>query len=56
MDGGVATERAELAARAYIRHKHTNYEEELNKQSAIPWDEVGADDYLYREVKADAQR
>ena len=50
--------RAELAARAYIRHKHTNYE-------AFLWDLSGENptvdvedenDPGYRQVKAEAQR
>ncbi|MDE1822524.1 MAG: DUF2293 domain-containing protein [Euryarchaeota archaeon] len=49
-------ERAELAARAYIRHKHTDYEERLNQRSVNPWDEVGEDDHGYREVKSEANR
>jgi hypothetical protein len=40
-------ERAALAARALIRHRYTGYEERLAQ-------EVWEDDYLYREVKADA--
>ena len=50
------SQRAELAARAYMRHKHTDYEEQLNSHGVIPWDEVGEDDYLYREIRADARR
>ena len=41
-------ERAELAARAYIRHRHTSYEDDLI-------DEVWDDDVLYRQVKRGAQ-
>lgn len=40
-------ERAALAARALIRHRFTSYEDDLV--------EVWDDDFLYREVKADAQ-
>ena len=52
------SERAELAVRAYIRHKHTNYE-------ALLWDLRGEDptvdvedegDPGYRQIKAEAQR
>lgn len=39
-------ERAALAARAEIRHSHTDYHERL--------DDVGLDDELYRQVKAEA--
>ncbi len=49
-------ERAELAVRAYVRHRRTNYEERLNQHSVTPWDEVGEDDDAYREVKAEANR
>ncbi len=42
-------ERAELAARAHIRHHHTDYEDEL-----IELDPEEGDDYLDREVKAEA--
>jgi hypothetical protein len=42
-------QRAELAARALIRHRHTDYEDRLE---AEVWD----DEYLYRRVKADAQQ
>ena len=41
--------RAELAARAYIRHQHTEYENDLIEQEV--WD----DDFLYREVKRSAR-
>ena len=41
--------RAELAARAYIRHELTNYEDDLVDREV--WD----DDFLYREVKRSAQ-
>lgn len=42
-------QRAALAARALIRHRYTDYEDRL---AGEVWD----DDYLYRAVKADAQR
>ena len=42
-------ERAALAARAFIRHRYTAYEDRLGQ-------EVWNDEYLYREVKADAHR
>jgi hypothetical protein len=42
-------QRAALAARALIRHRYTDYEDRLVQEV---WD----DDYLYREVKADAHR
>ena len=46
-------ERAALAARALIRHRYTNYEDDLFDASMEdPWDE----DFWYREIKADAQR
>jgi hypothetical protein len=46
-------ERAALAARALIRHRYTNYEDDLSDASMEdPWDE----DFWYREIKADAQR
>ena len=43
-------ERAALAARAFIRHRLTTYEDDLAEQ--VVWD----DDFLYREVKAAAQQ
>jgi hypothetical protein len=43
-------ERAALAARAYIRHRHTPYEENLDQL----WNEDGSDDGAYRDVKAEA--
>lgn len=44
-------ERAALAARAYIRHAHTDYENALGEAAfEVDWD----DDFLYRQVKADA--
>lgn len=46
-------ERAELAARAYIRHKHTDYEGRLEKAHVNPFDE---EDYQYREIKGDAHK
>ena len=42
-------ERAELAARACIRHQHTTYEDDLIDQEV--WD----DEFLYRDVKRAAQ-
>lgn len=42
-------ERAALAAKAYIRHRFTSYEDDLVDQAV--WD----DDFLYRDVKAAAQ-
>lgn len=42
-------DRAALAARAYIRHRLTSYEDHLAEPAV--WD----DDFLYREVKAAAQ-
>lgn len=44
-------EKAALAARAHIRHNHTKYEDRLFS-FGFP---VESDDYLYREVKAEAQ-
>lgn len=43
-------ERAALAARAYIRHRLTSYEDHLAEPTV--WD----DTFLYREVRAAAQR
>ena len=46
-------ERAALAARALIRHRHTSYEEDLFDPSIDdPWDEG----FWYREIKAEANR
>lgn len=46
-------ERAGLAARALIRHRYTNYEDELFDASIEdPWDEG----FWYREIKVEAQR
>ncbi len=46
-------ERASLAARAVIRHRHTSYEDDLFDASMDdPWDEG----FWYREIKAEAQR
>lgn len=46
-------ERASLAARAVIRHRHTSYEDDLSDASMDdPWD----DGFWYREIKAEAQR
>lgn len=42
-------ERAALAARAQIRHAHTDYHQRLDEIALI-----GNDDELYREIKADA--
>jgi hypothetical protein len=50
------SERAELAARAYVRHRHTNYEARLEKiREGLGFD-IDPDDPLYREVKAEAHR
>jgi hypothetical protein len=44
-------ERAALAARAYIRHRHTSYEEDLDRL----WDEdFWGDEAFYRDAKAEA--
>lgn len=43
-------DRAVLAARAYIRHQFTSYEDDLVDQ--LVWD----DDYLYRDVKDAAEQ
>jgi len=43
-------ERAALAARAQIRHAHTDYHHQLDELAL-----VGNDDELYRAIKADAQ-
>ena len=46
-------ERASLAARAVIRHRHTSYEDDLFEASMDdPWDEG----FWYREIKTEAQR
>jgi hypothetical protein len=46
-------ERAALAARALIRHRYTNYEDDLFDASMEdPWDEG----FWYREIKAEALR
>jgi hypothetical protein len=45
-------EKAALAARAHIRHRHTPYENELSK---IPFESWDADE-LYREIKGAAQQ
>ena len=46
-------ERASLAARAVIRHRHTSYEDDLFEASMDdPWD----DGFWYREIKTEAQR
>lgn len=44
-------ERAALAARAHIRHHHTEYEARLDD---VPLDELYGDDWLYREAKVQA--
>lgn len=44
-------DRAALAARAYIRHRHTDYETNLDDGVL---DADRGDDFLYREVKANA--
>lgn len=45
-------ERASLAARALIRHRHTSYDDDLFGASMDdPWDE----EFLHREIKAEAQ-
>lgn len=44
-------ERAALAARAHIRHNHTEYEARLE---GVPLDDLYGDDWLYREAKAQA--
>jgi hypothetical protein len=43
-------EKARLAARAHIRHRHTRYEDELSDRPYEAWDE----DDLYREIKGAA--
>ena len=52
------SQRAELAARAYIRHRHTDYDERLAKASegAEFSHELEPDDPLYREARAEAHR
>ena len=46
-------ERASLAARAVIRHRHTSYEDDLfDAAMDDPWDEG----FWYREIKTEAQR
>ena len=51
-------QRAELAARAYIRHRHTDYEEQLAKASEGTEFSYALepDDPLYREARAEARR
>jgi hypothetical protein len=44
-------ERAALAARAYVRHRHTNYEDALD---AVAFEQGWDDEYLYRGIKAEA--
>ncbi len=43
-------EKAELAARAHIRHRYTSYEDELDQIPFEAWDEED----LYREIKGAA--
>ncbi|MDE1821901.1 MAG: DUF2293 domain-containing protein [Euryarchaeota archaeon] len=51
------SKRAEFAARAYIRHKHTNYEADLWRASGEnPTVDLDPRDPLYREIKGEAQR
>jgi hypothetical protein len=46
-------QRASLAARAVIRHRHTSYEDDLfDAFMDEPWDEG----FWYREIKTEAQR
>ena len=46
-------QRASLAARAVIRHRHTSYEDDLFDASMDdPWDEG----FWYQEIKTEAQR
>ena len=44
-------ERAALAARAQIRHAHTDYEQQLDDEAV-----AGVDDELYRAIKAEAHQ
>lgn len=51
------SKRAELAARAYIRHKHTNYEADLWSASGeSPMIDPDPRDPLYPGIKAEAQK
>ena len=52
------SQRAELAARAYLRHRHTTYEERFaNASEGTEFSyELEPDDPLYREARAGAQR
>lgn len=52
------SQRAELAPRAYIRHRHTDYEARLEKASdgARFGIELDPNDALYRELKTEASR
>ncbi len=45
-------ERAALAARAFIRHRHTGYEDALDD---VAFTEGWDDEFLYHQVKAEAQ-
>lgn len=51
-------ERAELAARAYIRHRHTDYEARLEKrrEGAGIGPDLDPADPIYHELKAEARR
>lgn len=51
-------QRAELAARAFLRHRHTDYETQLGEMAGESELLSGrdSDDPLYREVKQDARR
>ncbi len=44
-------EKAALAARAYIRHKHTQYEDKLVNPELI----LDPESYLYHEIKSEAE-
>lgn len=44
-------ERAELAARAWIRHRYTNYEDQL---ASTLGDDLLADELAYREIRSSA--
>src|SRR5699024_489326 len=44
-------QRAELAARAWIRHRYTNYEDQL---ASTLGDDLLADELAYREIKSSA--
>jgi hypothetical protein len=49
-------ERAELAARAHVRHRHTSYEQRLEQGFEARLEHLlfGIDDEDYREIKRDA--